>query len=196
MCEQCGDDGMEYFPIMCGGTEAAEPEDVKKYFPVAYSRVRENDEDIKPLPLALFPPELEEAIQRQREKDLNNSGLIEDLIGDMEGEDIKPLPQIEFPQKLEAIVQNVIAKGLKRSVIVEQMLGKCEEPVYTETLFIDLCSGPWIMKVRTERGETRILFNREHYPNLCPDDFAKKVVKIIEEMPLVKAQLLKFPEER
>ncbi len=38
----------------------------------------------------------------------------------------------------------------------------------------------WIMKLEKRDGVTRILFNRQDYPDACPDDFAKAVVDILE----------------
>lgn len=38
---------------------------------------------------------------------------------------------------------------------------------------------PWVMRL-TPGGQVQ--FNREAYPKLCPDDFAKEVVNILEEM--------------
>ncbi len=38
----------------------------------------------------------------------------------------------------------------------------------------------WVMKLEKRDGVNRILFNREDYPDACPDDFATAVVDILE----------------
>lgn len=44
-------------------------------------------------------------------------------------------------------------------------------------------SSPWLFEISKDKG---IIFNREDYPNMCPDDFAKEFLDKLEKCFIVK----------
>lgn len=54
------------------------------------------------------------------------------------------------------------------------------------------CDGKWLMKI----GEGKIKFNREEFPDLCEDEFAYKVLKILEEINVITIDQSSWDHER
>lgn len=62
-----------------------------------------------------------------------------------------------------------------------------KKAVESRVLYFKKENDGWIMKFeRNEKDEFHVKFNREDFPNLAADEFARKVIDLLEEMPMFK----------
>jgi hypothetical protein len=79
------------------------------------------------------------------------------------------------------MIKLIVEKMMSEWISVEDQLPEQGVRVLT---YSDGNENSWIMKITMVNSECKIIFNLKEYPNVCEDEFAKDICKIIEKRTL------------
>ena len=71
----------------------------------------------------------------------------------------------------------------QESIVASEMATTLEvpHPIPENAVITFRLDDGWIMKMQTIDGHKRLLFNQKRFPDMCENDFAKEVVRLVEE---------------